>query len=100
MTNVAGAVPGLRGVVDSAVLLLVCAACADLETGSTFITALDSGPIAQPGVRYAVLATRDDTISTPAGPASFITEPGVKNLFVQDLDPRPVSHQAMPVIQR
>lgn len=90
-------VPPVRSAVDSAVLPAFCAACADLEVGSTFMNALDDGPIAQPGVRYAVLATRDDTTVTPAGPASFIFEPGVTNQFVQDLRPGSVAHQHMPL---
>ncbi|MEV6276775.1 alpha/beta fold hydrolase [Nocardia sp. NPDC051832] len=96
VVGLADAVPGLRGALDSAVLPLFCAACADLETGSAFMNALASGPIAQPGVRYAVLATRDDTVSTPPGTASFIDEPGVTNLFAQELNPAPVSHQGLP----
>ncbi|WP_280393449.1 esterase/lipase family protein [Nocardia brasiliensis] len=89
-------VPGLRGTVDSVVLPVFCAACADLETGSAFLDSLDAGPIAQPGVRYAVLATRDDAVSTPPGTASFIDEPGVTNLFVQELNPAPVLHRDLP----
>ncbi|MFD4440061.1 esterase/lipase family protein [Nocardia sp. NPDC058519] len=92
----ADTVPGLRGLVDTAVLPVFCAACADLETGSAFIAALDAGPIAQPGVRYAVLATRDDAVATPAGPASFIEEPGVTNHYVQELAPVAVSHKDLP----
>ncbi|MFC9473374.1 esterase/lipase family protein [Nocardia sp. NPDC056952] len=94
--EVATAFPGLRELVDSTVLPTFCAGCADLETGSDFITALGAGPLARPGVRYAVLATRDDVVATPAGPASFITEPGVTNQYVQDLNPQPVSHKDLP----
>ncbi|MEV6217432.1 alpha/beta fold hydrolase [Nocardia sp. NPDC051833] len=89
-------VPGLRDALDSTALPVICAACVDLEAGSAFEAALNSGPIAQPGVGYSVLATRDDLVSTPAGPASFIDEPGVVNQYVQDLAPVSVSHQAMP----
>ncbi|MBL1075816.1 alpha/beta fold hydrolase [Nocardia sp. 2] len=86
----------LDGVVNQAVLPSFCPACIDLEAGSPFMRALGAGPIAQPGVRYAVLATRDDLVVTPAGAASFIEEPGVTNLFVQDLGAGTVSHKDMP----
>lgn len=87
--------PAVRDAIDTAVLPTFCAACADQEVGSNFIRALNSGPIAQPNIRYAVLATRDDTTSTPAGAASFIEEPGVTNQFVQELSPGAVTHKAM-----
>lgn len=88
---------GVRPVVDAAMRRFVCPACADLEVGSAFVTALNTGPIAQPGIAYAVLATREDTTATPAGAASFIAEPGVSNRFVQELDPGSrVSHSDLP----
>ncbi|WP_067700897.1 esterase/lipase family protein [Nocardia jejuensis] len=96
LVDLSSQVPPLRTAVDSAVLPLVCAACADLETDSRFVQELTAGPIAQPGVRYSVLATHDDTTSTPAGSASFIEEPGVTNLFVQDLRPGSVTHKGLP----
>ncbi|MGW4244639.1 lipase family alpha/beta hydrolase [Nocardia sp. NPDC004722] len=92
----ANQLPALRHVTDDELLPVLCPACADLETGSPFMTALDDAPIAQPGVAYAILATRDDIINTPPGPASFIEEPGVTNQFIQDLHPAPLSHQQMP----
>ncbi|MFF2557903.1 esterase/lipase family protein [Nocardia sp. NPDC058058] len=96
VTELADQVPALHDAADRFVLPVVCAACADLEVGSDLTRALNDGPIAQPGVRYAVLATRDDTISTPAGAASFLVEPGVRNEFVQDLSPGVVTHKDMP----
>ncbi|MFE2999286.1 lipase family alpha/beta hydrolase [Nocardia sp. NPDC059246] len=78
---------GLRPQTDVAMTAAVCPACADLEENSSFMVELGTGPIAAPGVTYAVLATRDDTVVTPAGEASFIDEPGVVNEFVQDLCP-------------
>ncbi|MRH87225.1 hypothetical protein GFY24_07070 [Nocardia sp. SYP-A9097] len=92
----ANLVPPVRNTVDSTLLPVFCTACADLEAGSDFMRALNDGPIAQPGVRYAVPATRDDTTSTPAGAASSIGEPGVSNEFIQDLRPGAVSHQQLP----
>ncbi|MFB8005317.1 esterase/lipase family protein [Nocardia sp. NPDC056000] len=96
VTELANQVPALRDAADRLVLPAICAACADLEVGSDLTRALNDGPIAQPGVRYAVLATRDDTISTPAGGASFLEEPGVRNEYVQDLRPGVVTHKDMP----
>lgn len=86
-----------RDAADVAVPALACPACTDMETGSAFVNALNDGPIAQHGVRYAVIATRDDTTVTPPGAASFIDEPDVTNLFVQDLHPGiRVEHAALP----
>lgn len=96
LTDLVNQVPPVRNTVDTDLIPLFCAACADLEAGSDFMRALNTGPIAQPGVRYAVLATRDDTTSTPAGAVSFIDEPGVTNEFVQDLHAGTVTHQQMP----
>jgi triacylglycerol esterase/lipase EstA (alpha/beta hydrolase family) len=59
----------------------------EMLTGSSTVRAVTDGPIAQPGVRYAVLATRRDMVATPAGTASFILEPGVANVFYEDLFP-------------
>ncbi|WP_410874573.1 esterase/lipase family protein [Nocardia sp. A7] len=90
LSGVVGVIPPgspLRDPVNTAMAALACPACADLETGSAFIRALNDGPVAQSGVRYAVIATRDDATVTPPGAASFISEPGVTNLFVQDLCP-------------
>ncbi|MRH91321.1 alpha/beta fold hydrolase [Nocardia sp. SYP-A9097] len=86
-----------RTAADPALRALACPACADMETDSAFVSALNEGPITQRGVRYAVIATRDDTTVTPPGTASFINEPDVTNLFVQDLDPGiRVEHAGLP----
>ena len=79
-----------------AALWVACPACADMEQGSAFVQQLDQGPIAQPGVDYTVLETRNDTTVTP--PAStFIQEPGVANHWVQDSCPSDkVGHAGMP----
>ena len=53
---------------------------------------LTAGPIAQPGVKYTVIASQFDALVTPHE-TSFIREPGVKNEFVQDSCPLdPVGH--------
>jgi triacylglycerol esterase/lipase EstA (alpha/beta hydrolase family) len=65
---------------------LYCPACVDQEPQSAFIEQLAAYPIAQPGVRYTVIESRDDTVVTPLGSA-FIDEPGVNDLYIQDLCP-------------
>jgi hypothetical protein len=87
LTNLAQFFPGASQLVASA-----CPACADQETGSAVITALDNGPIAQAGVSYTVIETLDEFVVTPVG-SSFIHEPGVANEYVQSSCPfDPVDH--------
>lgn len=88
--------PGLRQVADIA-LTIGCPACRDQLVGSRFVRELERGPIAQPGVEYAVLATRFDKNATPPGVSSFINEPGVSNHFIQDFCPDDTSdHHSVP----
>jgi triacylglycerol esterase/lipase EstA (alpha/beta hydrolase family) len=77
----ASQIPGATQVLGSG-----CPACADLLPGSAVLNAVDSGPIAQPGVSYTVIETRYDVIVTPPGSA-FINEPGVTNEWLQDTCP-------------
>ncbi|HEY4019254.1 MAG TPA: alpha/beta fold hydrolase [Pseudonocardiaceae bacterium] len=77
LATLAGAFPGANLLVGAA-----CPACADQETGSAVVKAVDSGPIAQSGVDYTIIETRDETVVTPAGSA-FIDEPGVNNEWLQ-----------------
>jgi triacylglycerol esterase/lipase EstA (alpha/beta hydrolase family) len=87
LANLAGFFPGASQLVAAA-----CPACADQETGSAVIDALDSGPIAQPGVSYTIIETLDEFVVTPVG-SSFIHEPGVVNEYVQSSCPfDPVDH--------
>lgn len=67
-------------------IALYCPACVDQEPQSGFIEQLAAYPIAQPGVQYTVIETRDDTVVTPLG-AAFIDEPGVNDFYIQDLCP-------------
>jgi triacylglycerol esterase/lipase EstA (alpha/beta hydrolase family) len=60
--------------------------CQEMTPGSAVIKALTTGPIAQPGVSYTIVATRYDTLVTPSSTA-FVAEPGVHNLYVQDVCP-------------
>lgn len=85
----------IRPVTDEMLSDAFCPACTDLEAGSPLITELSRAPIAVRGIRYHVLATRDDTIITPVPTASFIPEPGVQNVLVQDLAPGHVADHAV-----
>ncbi|WP_432946748.1 esterase/lipase family protein [Kribbella sp. CA-253562] len=83
---------GLRPLVDQVLRDFGCPACDELIVGGAPVAQLISGPIAQPGVKYTVIASRLDALVTPHE-TSFIREPGVKNLFVQDVCPLdPVGH--------
>jgi triacylglycerol esterase/lipase EstA (alpha/beta hydrolase family) len=77
LTNLAAFFPGANTIVGA-----LCAACVDQEVGSAFLAPLDAGPIAQAGVSYTVLETRNETVVTPVG-SSFIHEAGVTNMYVQ-----------------
>jgi triacylglycerol esterase/lipase EstA (alpha/beta hydrolase family) len=80
---------GLRLLVDQVLREFGCPACDELIVGGSAVAALTSGPVAQPGVKYTVIASRFDALVTPHE-TSFIREPGVTNKFVQDtcaLDP-------------
>ena len=56
---------------------------------------LTDGPIAEPGVSYTIIASRTDVLVTPTE-TSFVREPGVRNMYVQDLCPfDPVGHIGM-----
>ncbi|GAB3155206.1 alpha/beta fold hydrolase [Amycolatopsis stemonae] len=82
---------GLRPQLDQ-LLQAGCAPCAEVEPDGSAVQALTAGPIAQSGVQYTVLETRHDEVVTPPGNA-FITEPGVRNAYVQDTCPLdPVGH--------
>jgi pimeloyl-ACP methyl ester carboxylesterase len=81
LTNLASYFPGANELVDD-----YCPACYDQEAGSAVITALDNGPIAQPGIGYTVIETQNETVVTPVG-SSFINEPGVLNEYVQSFCP-------------
>ncbi|MEY9876181.1 triacylglycerol esterase/lipase EstA (alpha/beta hydrolase family) [Streptacidiphilus sp. MAP12-33] len=80
---------GIRSQVDDVLKTAGCAACTELTTSGTLIGPLNTGPIAQPGIDYTVIASRTDELVTPYG-TEFVDEPGVHNVTVQDtcwLDP-------------
>jgi triacylglycerol esterase/lipase EstA (alpha/beta hydrolase family) len=75
--------------------LFGCAACLEVLPGGSAVQAVDTGPIAQPGVDYTIIATRFDVIVTPAD-TGFVPEPGVHNRWVQDTCPLdPVGHAGL-----
>lgn len=83
--------PGVSQIVATS-----CPACIQQVAGSPVITALDAGSIAQSGVRYTIIETRNETVVTPVG-SSFIAEPGVVNEYVQQFCPfDAVDHVNMP----
>jgi pimeloyl-ACP methyl ester carboxylesterase len=84
----AGAIPGANLLVGA-----LCPACRDQETGSAVVNAVGDGPIAQPGVSYTVIETRDEYVVTPAGSA-FINEPGVSDEYVQSSCPSDIVDHA------
>lgn len=60
-----------------------CFACSDLVDGGAAVKELTSGPIAQSGIDYTIIATRYDALVTPTS-TSFVKEPGVDNSYIQD----------------
>ncbi|MFC0626613.1 esterase/lipase family protein [Kribbella deserti] len=83
---------GLRPQVNYILNNFGCPACSELIVGGSAVEQLTNGPIAQPGVSYTVIASRADALVVPHE-TSFIREPGVRNLFVQDICPLdPVGH--------
>lgn len=83
---------GVRSTLDRLLTTVGCAACPQLLPGGSAVETLTAGPIAQPGVRYTIIASRTDLDVTPHE-TSFVREPGVRNLFVQDVCPHdPVGH--------
>jgi triacylglycerol esterase/lipase EstA (alpha/beta hydrolase family) len=83
---------GLGALVDQVLQQFGCPACDDLIVGGAAVQQLTAGPIAQPGVKYTVIASRFDALVTPHE-TSFVREPGVTNEYVQDSCPLdPVGH--------
>jgi triacylglycerol esterase/lipase EstA (alpha/beta hydrolase family) len=83
---------GLGPLVDQVLRQFGCPACDELIVGGSAVAKLTAGPIAQPGVKYTMIASRFDALVTPHE-TSFVHEPGVTNLYVQDTCPLdPVGH--------
>lgn len=65
-----------------------CEACIDLRPDGAATVALNNGPIIQKFVdKVLIIATQYDALVTPVGTASFINEPKVTNMFIQDRCP-------------
>jgi triacylglycerol esterase/lipase EstA (alpha/beta hydrolase family) len=76
----------------AAILAAGCPACNELTTGSDLVTSLNTGPVAQPGIAYTIIASTHDELVTPYG-TEFVSEPGVGNETVQASCPLdPVGH--------
>jgi len=86
---------GIRPLVDWTLDTFGCQACDDLLPGGSAVRRLTTGPVAVPGVDYTIIASRADVLVTPTE-TSFVREPGVKNVYVQDTCPAdPVGHIGM-----
>jgi pimeloyl-ACP methyl ester carboxylesterase len=83
---------GLRNMVDDVLRAYGCFACIDALPGSDLLDQLADGPIAQRHVEYTVVTSRYDVVVTPPD-SSFVNEPGVDNIEIQDMCPAdPVGH--------
>jgi len=72
-----------------------CVACADQHPKSALMRRLQEGPITMPGVQYSIVATRNDLVVLPVE-KQFVQEPGVQNIYLQDLFPgKRVTHSGM-----
>ena len=81
-----------RDLADTLLTTGGCPACSDLGVDGRAVKVLENGPIAQPGVIYTVIQSRYDEMVTPTETA-FVREPGVTNLYIQDVCPMdPVGH--------
>ena len=84
--------PGGQATFDKIAATLGVPVLADEVPGGTAVTALNTGPIAQPGIAYTIITSRYDELVTPTE-QSFVREPGVTNEYVQDFCPfDPVGH--------
>ncbi|KAL1980957.1 hypothetical protein VTN96DRAFT_3297 [Rasamsonia emersonii] len=95
LVNLAYALGGnaTRELVSFVLNTVGCHACDDLADGGWAIAKLNDGqPIAQAGNSVTVLMSQDDELVTPPS-TSVVDEPGVTNLYVQDVCPSgPVGH--------
>jgi len=86
---------GLRPLVDIVLNTFGCQFCDEAITNGSAVKKLTTGPIAQPGIAYTILASRADALVTPTE-TSFVREPGVTNAYIQDTCPAdPVGHIGM-----
>ena len=82
--------------VNDAINEFGCVACTDVEPNGAAVTALDSGPIAESGIEYHIIASEHDEVVTPVWTA-FVNETGVTNFYIQDRCPLDITgHLAEP----
>jgi triacylglycerol esterase/lipase EstA (alpha/beta hydrolase family) len=73
-----------------------CTACAQQESGSSFMTSLNAGGDTVPGVDYTVIESRYDEVVTPYTSA-FLSGRNVTNITLQDQCPLDLGeHLSMP----
>jgi triacylglycerol esterase/lipase EstA (alpha/beta hydrolase family) len=83
---------GILPLADTILTAVTCASCTELTTGSSLVTQLNTGAVAQPGIDYTIIASTHDELVTPFG-TEFVDEPGVVNETVQATCPLdPVGH--------
>jgi hypothetical protein len=82
-----------REAVGEVLDLVGCAACNDLGPDGPAVKRLNDGtPIAQPGNKITIIASKHDELVTPVETA-FVHEEGVSNTWIQDTCPLdPVGH--------
>jgi hypothetical protein len=91
LVSIGDAVAG-PSLIDVLLSTFGCPLCTELIVGGSAVKQLNTGPIAQPGVHYTIIASRDDELVTPTDTA-FINEPGAVSEYVQDSCPAdPVGH--------
>lgn len=77
---------GIDGLAKSVLSVVGCKACTELVNGGTAIQQLNDGPITQLGVEYTIITSRNDELVSPPD-TSFIDEPGVTNIYLQEYCP-------------
>jgi len=60
-----------------------CPACQEQESGSSFITSLNTGGETAPGVNYTVIESDNDEVVTPYTSAFLAPAPNVTNILLQ-----------------
>jgi pimeloyl-ACP methyl ester carboxylesterase len=91
LVTIASDLGGLAAV-DAVLAAGGCTACTELITGSALVASLNTGPVAQRGIVYTIIASTHDELVTPYG-TEFVSESGVDNETVQTSCPLdPVGH--------
>ncbi|KAM0716675.1 hypothetical protein Q7P37_008120 [Cladosporium fusiforme] len=75
-----------RPAIDKILKTVGCAACSDVLPNGDAVARLTDGPIAQEGISYTILTSKNDQLVKPTT-TSFVREEGVRNLYVQDFCP-------------